>query len=71
MTCIEKYMESHPEKNKGRVMRCYCCYDELNGLVEVPEYCIASNKDGRCADCWNRQFPGTESPQVEAKDGST
>lgn len=69
MTRIDKYMEMHPEKNKSRVVRLYCCCDELFDLLEEPEYCVGSNENGRCADCWNRHIPGTE--EETAKGEST
>lgn len=61
MTCLEKYMQEHPNVPKERILTVYC----PNGTgmmyeMDEPEYCPQENGTPECVKCWNREFIDTK-----------
>ena len=53
MTCLEKYLQIYPGDAED-IIRQRC--PDMERIADIPVWC-----DGdRCADCWNRESPGTE-----------
>lgn len=59
MTCREKLTLEHPEYISDEYFGgCFNCPPGY-GYLDYPEYCGSDDPD-RCAQCWDREIPGTE-----------
>lgn len=72
MTCVEKYIQEHPDESISEVIKNFCpCafYD-----IDDPEDCnggVALNDLEECKLCWNREIPGTEESTEVKKEKET
>lgn len=60
MTCLEKYLQEHPDKSADFVTSRYCPHNSGGIDIDEPEYCDSGKTESSCAQCWNRQIPGME-----------
>ena len=66
MTCREKLKEMFPHLSEVRIkdyilMQCPS-YVDID--MPTPDYCAGANA-GRCAKCWDREIPGTETTKED------
>lgn len=68
MTCLEKWKKEHPNEDEQRAISDLCPNDDFGIDIEDPINC-AGGENGECAQCWNREIPGTEAdPTPTIKD---
>lgn len=58
MTCLEKYLQDHPDADPKDVIRDVCPHWHSSISLPIPDDC--DEDGGACTKCWNRQIPGTE-----------
>lgn len=61
MTCLEKYLQSHPNADPVDTIENACSH--WRGIdIDKPDYCCHYGDDDftDCTKCWNRELPGTE-----------
>lgn len=62
MTCLEKLKQDHPnwtDDDIAQIADISCPNDDWGMAVPDPVNC-AGGDCGECAECWNREIPGTE-----------
>lgn len=64
MTCLEKYLQDHPDKGPDDVISHMCHHwYECGGLLDIPKYC--DTRDDDCIMRWTREIPGTEPTEAQ------
>lgn len=61
MTCLEKYLQSHPNADPDDIIENACPH--WHGVdIDKPDYCCQYGDYNftDCRLCWNREIPGTE-----------
>lgn len=71
MTCLEKYMMEHPEKDPDKLIRWRCPHDSGGTDIPQPYYCNPRDVS-TCGLCWGREVPDNEpDPTPTIKDSGS